>query len=55
MDESIRRELECSNECQHEATDKVSFLALSYWQSADFANESIVPPQNVFLCHTLKA
>ena len=38
-----------------EARDKVSFLALSNWQSADFARESIVPLLNLFLWNTLKA
>ena len=40
--------------CNIEATDKVSFFALSYWQSADFASESIILHLNLFLWNTLK-
>ena len=35
--------------------DKVSFLALFNWQSADFASESIGNLLNLFLWNTLKA
>ena len=38
-----------------EAMDKVSFLALSNQQIADFASERILPNLNSFLWNTLKA
>ena len=38
-----------------EVMDKVSFLTLSRWRSADFASESIVSHLNLFLWNTLNA